>query len=175
MLAQWLEAHPEALNGRTVADLGCGLGLISMIAARLGARMLGLDYILQAATYARNNALLNAAQNDQALPHFVVMDWRVPALKAGVLDLVLAADVFYELRFIEPVLDFLEYTLAPGGRAILADPQRSTWPHFLHRAKARGFRYALLQHKNVTAATTPHTTCSVGIYELTPPGPNTTR
>ncbi len=168
LLADWRGNNPQAVATLPVVDLGCGLGLVSMVAASLGARVLGLDYIPQALSYARRNARINAERHGFAPPRFAAMDWRAPAFPAGTFDLILAADVLYELRFIEPVLDFIQYALRPGGRAILADPQRSTWPHFLDRAAARGFDWNLLCLEQVTSATPPRTCCVAGVYELKP-------
>jgi predicted nicotinamide N-methyase len=38
-LVAWLEAHPEEVRGKTVLELGCGLGLVSLAAVKLGASL----------------------------------------------------------------------------------------------------------------------------------------
>ena len=53
-------------------------------------------------------------------------DWRHPPADLGRFDLVLAADVLYEARNVEPVAGFLARHLGPGGEAWIGDPGR---PH----------------------------------------------
>jgi SAM-dependent methyltransferase len=49
---------PERLDGRRVLDVGCGAGLLSLVAARRGARVVGGDVHREALAHARRNAAL---------------------------------------------------------------------------------------------------------------------
>ena len=109
-------------------EIGCGLGLPSLVAARLGAdvgRPTGPDAI----------ALLerNAARN--GLPVAAPADWRdTDAIVAlGPFDLVLAADVLYEARNAAPILTLLATLGAP---ATIADPGRRHAAAFLDAVRA---------------------------------------
>ena len=139
LLARAIAARPELVAGRACVDAGCGLGLASIVAADAGARVLGFDYEPEALVFARRNAELNLAA-DIAHPVFAVMDWRRPAIAGGVADVILGADILYERRFFEPVAAFLDHALAPGGRALIADPERSVSADVCERLRARGWR-----------------------------------
>jgi predicted nicotinamide N-methyase len=80
-----------------VLELGCGLGLPSLVAAARGAEVTAVDWAVGAVDLLRRNA----ARNGLALG-CEVHDWRRPL--AGTFDLALAADVLYERRNVEPVL-----------------------------------------------------------------------
>jgi predicted nicotinamide N-methyase len=100
-----LAAALPAVAGLRVVELGCGLGLPSLVAAARGAEVTATDWAPDAIALLRQNA----ARNGLAL-HAEVRDWRDPWDER--FDLVLAADVLYEQRNVEPLLERLA-ELAP--------------------------------------------------------------
>lgn len=120
-LAAALEADPP--QGLRVLELGCGLGLPAIVAARLGATVTACDWSADAVRAAQANAARNGAELTT-----LVASWFAPGplLAAAPWDLVVAADVFYERRNAAPLLDLVPRLLAPGGRAWIADPGRHT-------------------------------------------------
>jgi predicted nicotinamide N-methyase len=92
------EALPPVLTGQKVVELGCGLGVPSLVAAAHGADVTAVDWADDAIALLRDNA----ARNDLMLCA-ERRDWREPWAER--FDLVLAADVLYERRNVEPVLD----------------------------------------------------------------------
>ena len=68
------------------------------------------------------------------------MDWRRPAVAWQKLDFIWGADIIYERRSMEPVLDFLDVCLAPTGVAWLAEPGRGVFRAFPEAAKNSGFQ-----------------------------------
>jgi len=57
--ALWDFARAEGLSGKRVVDLGCGSGLLSLVAARLGARVLAVDRNPLCVALTRRNLSLN--------------------------------------------------------------------------------------------------------------------
>jgi predicted nicotinamide N-methyase len=134
-LARELDA--EALGGMRIVELGCGLALPSMAAARAGATVLATDADSEAIELVAKNAELNRAE-----VHAEVLDWTSPAATdaladRGPFDLVLAADVLYERPTVALMLSLLP-RLAPA--AWLADPARPTAAVFLEQARQRNWR-----------------------------------
>ena len=132
-LPYWAELWPAAtalgealpdVDGVRVVELGCGLGLPSLIAAARGATVTATDWSADAIELLS----ANAARNDLRLSA-EVRDWRVAWPDR--FDLVLAADVLYEHRNVEPVLARLR-ELAP--RALVALAGRPYEADFLRRA-----------------------------------------
>ena len=105
------EALPE-VAGLRVVELGCGLGLTSLVAAALGAEVTATDWAQDAIALLRENA----SRNGLAL-RALRRDWREPWDER--FDLALAADVLYERRNVEPVLERLR-ELAPSALVGLA-------------------------------------------------------
>jgi predicted nicotinamide N-methyase len=128
----------RALRGVPVLELGCGLGLPSIVAARAGGRVLATDWSAAALELLHDNA----ARNDVAL-ETMRADWTRPdeLLARGPFPLVLAADVLYERRNISVLLDLLPRLVAPAGEIWLADPGRATADVFLALTEAEGWQH----------------------------------
>jgi predicted nicotinamide N-methyase len=119
------------LGGRRVVELGCGLAVPSIAAARAGAAVLATDESAEALSLVARNARANGVRVETA-----AVDWTEPGELVGraPFDLVLAADVLYERASVAPLLALLP-RLAP--EAWLADPGRSPAGEFLERARRR--------------------------------------
>ena len=142
-LAEFLMSESIALKDTRVLEIGCGLALPGIVAAGAGARVTCSDF----EEHARMAAQLNVLQNLQEDAVDVVdMDFRHPP--AETWPLILAADVIYEKRFIEPLADFLETTLEADGRILLAEPNRVIAIPFFEELTRRGFRYE--RHSRMT-------------------------
>jgi predicted nicotinamide N-methyase len=117
-LAETLATRPW--RGQRLLELGCGLGLASIAAARAGARVMATDWSQRAVAV----TLANAARNEVELEAAVV-DWERPdwLLERGPWDLVVAADVLYERRKSDTLLSLLPRLT---DEVILADSHRAT-------------------------------------------------
>ncbi len=100
-------------------------------------------------------------------PLWTVMDWRAPALRAGSAQVVLAGDVLYEARFFAPLARFFDHVLAPGGRALIAEPRREVALPAWDRLAKAGLAVRTVGTETVPGPTIPVT---VDIRELTKPG-----
>ena len=134
-LPYWAELWPAAtalaealpdVAGLRVVELGCGLGVTSLVAAAKGAHLTSTDWAPDAIELLRRNAERNALELRAE-----VRDWREPWAER--FDLALAADVFYERRNVEPLLERLPQ-LAPTALIGLAG--RPYEQEFLRRAGA---------------------------------------
>jgi len=136
-LPYWAELWPsglalaEALEAArptgSVLELGCGLGLPSLVAALGGARVLATDWAPDAIALLARNAVRNHAALD-------VSRWswaQDPALLDGPFDLVIAADVLYEHRNGPQLLAVLP---SLAGEVWIADPGRPAAPEFFTAA-----------------------------------------
>jgi predicted nicotinamide N-methyase len=128
-LARELELEP--LDGLSVVELGCGLGVPSLAAARGGASVLATDSAPEALELVARSARANALRVETA-----VVDWAEPGhlVRRAPFDLVLAADLLYERRSVAQLLSLLP-RLAP--LALLADPGRPAVEAFLEQASRR--------------------------------------
>ena len=132
-LPYWAELWPSGvvlaeriaamdLAGRRVIELGCGLGLPSLVALERGADVLATDWYPEALALAAANARECTGRE----PSTMLVDWRDPpaALLVRPADLVIGADVLYEERNGIALAELLPHLVAPGGSVLIADPRR---------------------------------------------------
>ena len=127
-------AGARSLGGRRVVELGCGLGLPSIVAALGGARVLATDWSPDAVAMTADNAARNGASVDT-----LACSWSAPEpiAERGPFDLVLASDVLYEARDVDLLLAALPRLATSGGEAWIADPGRPPAERFLAEARKR--------------------------------------
>lgn len=129
-LADVVARRPPA--GRRVLELGCGIALPGIVAARGGATdVLLVDWSTDAIAFATDNAERNGVRVRTA-----VASWESPGELTldGGWDLVLASDVLYEERNVLPLLEALDALVGPAGEVWLTDPRRRHTPAFLELA-----------------------------------------
>ena len=128
-LADVVARRPPA--GKQVLELGCGIALPGIAAARGGGDVLLADWSPDAIAFARDNAERNGVTVRTAVQSW---DRPEPLVVDGGWDLVLASDVLYEERNVLPLLAALETLMAPAGEVWLTDPRRRHLPAFLELA-----------------------------------------
>ncbi len=134
-LAQHLTERPALVSGKSVLELGAGLGLTGVVAASLGATVTQTDHDQQALAACARTAALNGITNISRQPgdwH----DWHDPAR----YDLILGADIAYDGDDHAALLTVLDRALTPSGTILLADPGREKQPAFIARALTAGWR-----------------------------------
>jgi predicted nicotinamide N-methyase len=127
-------AHEVAetdLGGRRVVELGCGLGVPSLAAARAGADVLATDGDEDALELLERNARENGVAVATACVDWADADALV---ERGKFDLVLAADVLYERASVAHLVALLPRL---GPEVWLADPGRPACGRFLELARER--------------------------------------
>lgn len=122
--------------GRSLLELGCGLGLATAAAGRAGFAVTATDYYEDALHVAR----LNAARVNGVEPAVRMVDWRALPADLGRFDVVMAADVLYERPYGTLVAAAIAATLTPDGEAWITDPGRSGLDVFLEQATVQGLR-----------------------------------
>lgn len=127
VLAGALLAMPG--EGRTLLEMGCGLGLDTTAAMAAGFAVTATDYYEDAIHVARGNAARNLGHE----PRVRLVNWRAWPTDLGTFDVVIAADVLYEKEYATLVGACLARALAPHGEAIIADPGRLALPAFLEQ------------------------------------------
>lgn len=126
----------EHLGGRRTIELGCGVGLPSIVALAQEADVVATDHYEAALDFARYNALVNLGREVRTQN----LDWHAPRTAGpGYFDLVLVADVLYERRNVAALTALIPTLLVPGGEILLADPGRKNAPVFLEGMRDKGF------------------------------------
>jgi predicted nicotinamide N-methyase len=137
-LAKTLWELRDQIRGQRVLELGCGLGLPAIVAAKLGAEVVATDFHPDAGPW----CLANAAANAVTL-QFNPCDWNTPPAWEP-FDLVLGSDLVYERRHIPALAACVDQLCAPHGLALLADPGRDGLAQLTDALQRRGWQIALI-------------------------------
>lgn len=133
LLAQAMDRHP--VEGRRILELGCGIGLASLVLQRRGAHVVASDAHPLAEVFLAYNAALNA------LPavHYRQLRWDRPLPTLGEFDMVIASDVLYERGQAELIAQVVERHAADCAEVILTDPGRGNSARFQRLLAEQGF------------------------------------
>jgi len=149
-LPYWAEVWPSGrvlcgllaqmdLAGRTVIELGAGIGTGAMVAAMRGATALSTDWYPAAVEFSRWNARNLGLDMDAA-----VVDWRSPPqsiIARSPWDLVIGADILYEARNGTALGVLIPLLCGPTSEVIIADPRRPDARPFVQAMEAAGWQY----------------------------------
>lgn len=161
------ELAPQ-LTGKRGLELGCGLGAVGLAAAKIGATMTLSD---------REEGALEQAQSIAAENSLTIetlrLEWsRVPEALVSSFDFILAGDVVYDPAQLSPLFGAIYSLLVPGGRAWLADPDRSEADNLTAAAVRAGLEircFLTVGNPPVVPTSDDSHRQPVHVYELTRP------
>lgn len=133
-----LARHIEAsyyVRGKTLLELGSGVGLSGLVAAMKGATVTFSDYVPEALHMARLNAIANGVQQEDA--EFKILDWEFPSLR-GQFDMIIGSEILYEYFFHSSLSDLILSALREDGVLLLADRHRMVVDRFIGRLIRKG-------------------------------------
>lgn len=131
------EAMSETeIDGLRFLEVGCGLGLPSLVLKRRNADITASDHHPLAETFLRYNAELNG------IPpvNFVQMRWAEPAPDLGRFDVIIGSDILYERGHAEMLAQVVEEHSEACGEVWISCPGRGHLGRFSRALRAQGFR-----------------------------------
>ncbi|MEM7674376.1 MAG: methyltransferase domain-containing protein [Myxococcota bacterium] len=129
-LAAEIDAGRIPVKNRHVLEIGAGLGLVSLCAARAGGQCIATDWDEDALLYIQASAEASGLRLTTAR-----LDWRAPSIERPA-DIVFAADVMYEARNVSDVARALPQLIGKDGEVWLSDPGRAHLPEFVRTVAA---------------------------------------
>lgn len=133
VLADAMQIHEVA--GKRVLELGCGLGLASLVLSRRGAQVVASDHHPLAEVF----LAYNAALNDLAAVPYRRMDWATGSAGMGRFDLIIGSDVLYERGPALALAALLPSLARPACEIVISDPARGHAGVFARDLAAHGF------------------------------------
>jgi predicted nicotinamide N-methyase len=136
----------EAMNGFAVAglrvlEIGCGLGLPSLVLKKRGANITASDHHPLAEAFLAYNAALNGmdriAYRDIA--------WGIPDPDAGHFDLIIGSDVLHESGDGARLSRLVLRHAAPNAEIVITEPGRGVSAPFTRAMQAQGFAGTVLR------------------------------
>lgn len=108
------------ITGKRILELGCGLGLASLVLRGRGADIVASDYHPLAEVFLAYNAALNALDS---VP-YRQLDWEAAPREMGRFDMIIASDVLYESRHAAMLATLVPLLAAPACEIVISDPGR---------------------------------------------------
>jgi 2-polyprenyl-3-methyl-5-hydroxy-6-metoxy-1,4-benzoquinol methylase len=124
-----------AVAGKRILEVGCGLGMSSLVLQRRGANITATDHHPLAEEFLRTNAALN----DLEPINFRRASWSDIDDDLGRFDLIVGSDVLYERGHPEELAAFVARHAAPAGEVIVADPGRVLCGPFSREMRDEGY------------------------------------
>ncbi|MGA6926144.1 MAG: methyltransferase [Desulfosarcina sp.] len=131
LLATYLSSLPPDPS-QSMLEIGCGLGLVGIAAAKAGHRVIMSELNPDALNFARANALANGCSD---LP-IERLDWNAPRLE-GRFDTIVGSETVYRAEDFDGLEALFDRYLNPGGTIILAEGVRRSGVHFWERMRHR--------------------------------------
>lgn len=114
---------------KSFLEIGCGIGLVGVVAAAFGHRIIMTEYNPDALNFARANALLNGLTELEVR----ALDWNSPDME-GAFDCIVGSEILYRETDFPPILRLFETFLKENGEIILAEGIRKTSMAFMGQA-----------------------------------------
>jgi len=130
------------LKNRRIMEIGCGLGLASLVLNTRGADITATDRHPMAQEMLDFNVDLNGGRR---IP-FVRTDWADMSTTLSRYDLIIGSDLMYERGHAEAVSGFIDRHANPMCETLLADPGRSYCGRYDKCMQAFGFRRIAAVH-----------------------------
>jgi predicted nicotinamide N-methyase len=134
-LACFISQNSQHFNHLRVLELGCGLGLPSLVASYLGANVLATDFHPDVEEYFTRNL-----RHSNVACEYTRLNWRDENILNEKFDVVMGSDVLYEGKHPQEVAQGLIRFIKPNGKIILSDPGRNYLQAFLTAMKQEGFK-----------------------------------
>jgi len=139
-------------SGGRALELGAGIGVVGLVALARGLQVTFSDYSPLAVALAVENAHRNGFPHAQGL----VLDWREP--QSDQFSILLGADILYDWKNHEPILDVLDSMLEPDGECWIGDPGRFHTFGFTTKGRSRGYNVSFSDEMGNVCAEPPANT-----------------
>ncbi len=133
-----LLAHAMAtadVAGKRILEVGCGIGLASLVLQQRGAEIVASDIHPLAEPFLAYNSALNALDS----VHYRQMDWDLPLETLGRFDMIIASDVLYERGHAALLAEVVGRHAHAVAEVVVSDPGRGNSAPFSRHLAAQGF------------------------------------
>ncbi len=129
------------ITDKRILEVGCGIGLSSLLLSSRGANITATDHHPEAQHYLTINTGLNRGK---AIP-FVRTGWSNRDNCLGKFDLIIGSDLLYEPHHADLLSGFINQHAKPTCEIIIVDPGRRQRARFSQAMRALGYTHSRSQ------------------------------
>ncbi len=126
------------IDGKRILEVGCGIGLASLVLNQRQADITATDYHPEAEGFLIENTRLNEGR---AIP-FVRTGWSDEDDDLGTFDLIIGSDLLYESEHAELLAEFIDQHAKSHCEVIIVDPERGQRAKFSKQMVALGYSHS---------------------------------
>ena len=144
-----LQVYSLALEGKRVLEIGCGIGLCSIVLHRMGIDITASDY------HPRTQGFLdrNTRNNGLSPIKYQTGNWETENPLLGRFDVVIGSDILYQPNHAQQVSGFIDRHTNDDVQVMIGDPDRQNRAVFTRRMAALGFRHQSVKFDRELAET----------------------
>lgn len=132
-----LNIHKYQMEGKRVLEIGCGIGLCSIVLHRMGVDITASDYHPRSRSFLDKNVLGNGL-----LPiKYQTGNWETENEELGEFDFVIGSDVLYQPAHAKHVSRFIDRHSSDNVQVLIGDPDRENRSNFTHRMIDLGYSH----------------------------------
>ncbi len=126
------------IAGKRILEVGCGIGLTSLLLNQRHADITATDYHPEAANFLLENVELNQGE---AIP-FVRTGWGDEDIGLGEFDLIIGSDILYQGDHVDLLSGFIDQHAKAHCQVILVDPGRGYHGRFSKKMVTLGYTHS---------------------------------
>ena len=123
--------------GKRILEVGCGIGLASLVLNHRFANISATDYHPEAERFMNENVRIN---NDRLIP-FTRAGWEDIESTLGEFDLIIGSDLLYERDHVELLAGFIDRHTKHSCEVIIVDPGRGNHSNFSKKMVSLDFSH----------------------------------
>ena len=136
------EFDKNLIRDKKYLELGSGSGIVGIALCLNGAKVVFSDYEIDSLSLCK----INANANNITEVKLLSADWRNFPEVDTQIDYLIASDIFYENRFLLPLIDLTKRFLDKGTKFILSDPGREYCQLYLDCLNNDDYKVVLLKN-----------------------------
>jgi predicted nicotinamide N-methyase len=132
-----LQVYSRALQGKRVLEIGCGIGLCSIVLHRMGVDITASDY------HPRTREFLDRNIRDNGLSpiKYQTGNWETENPLLGRFDVIIGSDILYQPDHVQQVSGFIDRHTNDDVQVMIGDPGRRNRAGFTRGMIALGFSH----------------------------------